>query len=53
MVYALGLFASDKSPSFVVSSLFFQIWRFDISAFRPVNQTSASSLSLHIWQNRA
>jgi hypothetical protein len=25
-VYALGLFASDKSPSFLVSSLFFQSW---------------------------
>ena len=25
-VYALGLFASDKSPPFLVSSLFFQSW---------------------------
>ena len=45
---ALGLFASDDSLSFFMSTLHFRPLPLDMSAFRPTNQTSASSLSLHI-----
>lgn len=47
-VYVLGLFASDGIPSLLDSVLHFRLWLRDINAFKPLNHTSASSLSLQI-----
>ena len=46
-VYVLGLFASDGIPSLLDSILHFRLR--EINAFKPLNHTSASSLSLQIW----
>ena len=51
-VYVLGLFDSEETASLLDSVLHLRGWPREINAFRPTNQTSASSLSLQIWQRR-
>lgn len=48
LVYVRGLLASDGIPSLFDSGFHFRWWLREINAFNPLNQTSASSLSLQI-----
>lgn len=48
-VYVLGLLLPEEIPSLLDSVRNFRGLLREISVFRPANQTSASSLSLHIW----
>ena len=46
--FVSGLLVSDEALSLLGSTLHFLLLPWEIKAFRPTNQTSASSLSLHI-----
>lgn len=49
-VYVLGLFVPDEAQALLGSVLHLCWLQRDINVLRPANQTSASSLSLHIQQ---
>lgn len=52
LVYVRGLLISDGKPSLLDSVLHFRWWLREINAFNPLNHTSASSLSLQIYNKR-